>query len=446
MAQLRSRLRPMLTGGTAVVLATFLASNLLRILSSVTLTRLLDAEAFGVVGIILSMSTVFGLISDIGVIPFVVRHEQGDDPRFLDEVWTTRLVRGVGLSLLMWALSQPLASYAGKPELQAVIAVFGIGFAIEGLSSLVFATELRSHRVKKLSVVDLVASSFQVLSAIVLAVAIRSYWAMVAAALLLQVMRTLLSYWMFPGSGRRIRFNRARIRELWRFSGFIMSSSILTVLIGQADKLFFARLFSLEMFGLYSIAASLAATPVAFALAHAERVLYPAYAATFRTEPERLRETYYARKRNPSLLYMFAVGGLVGAAPLVVAILYDPRYAPSGSILSILSISSMFILNTWAADRLLVATGRSWSTLAGNLTRFAWLMSGALLTFVTHNPRLLIYVVGTIELPTLLLFAVLQRRYGYFDWRQELLVLGVAPVGIGLGMAVSSLALRFLHL
>jgi lipopolysaccharide exporter len=56
----------LITGGTSSVLASSMATGLLRLLSNLTLTRLLDAQSFGVVGVITSVAFVLTMLSDIG--------------------------------------------------------------------------------------------------------------------------------------------------------------------------------------------------------------------------------------------------------------------------------------------------------------------------------------------------------------------------------------------
>ena len=148
---LRMRFIEIAAGGTASIVAAAIASNLLRVASSVTLTRLLDARAYGVVGVISSVAFILQLSSDIGVQPFVIRHKLGEDPAFLDEVWTLRLIRSTVLTLVMAALSIPIAGFLGKPEFAAVLAVWSVTFIIDGLASMTFATAVRQQRLWRLT-------------------------------------------------------------------------------------------------------------------------------------------------------------------------------------------------------------------------------------------------------------------------------------------------------
>lgn len=447
MASLVQRLRTnagsLLAGGTALVLGTVVITNLLRIVSSVTLTRLLDAKAFAIIGIISSIMFVVGMLSDIGVLPFIVRHKDGNDPRLLDEVWTVRLIRGFVLALCTALISGPLAAYAGKPELQAVVAIWGINFLIDGLASMSFATAVRQQQLKRLSLMDLAAAVLQVVLSIAATAILRSFWGIVVASFLTGGFKVIMSYWLFPGSARRVKFSRARAAEVWRFSRYIVGSSIMTLMVSQSDKLFFARVMSLETFGLYTIATTLALAPMGLVSPFCERILFPTYAKTAREAPEQMRKVYYARKRLVTWLFLFAMGGFIGSAPLVVEILYDPRYRSVAPLLQLLALGPAFALGNWAADRVLIATGHIWSTAAGNVVRVVWLAGGGLLSYQFGHQMMLVAVVGTMEIATAVFHWIVLKYYGLFDIKEELMPLALGGVGFAIGTAASSLILRF---
>lgn len=440
-SRLRERLRPKLTGATAVVSATVGVIYLNRIISSVVLTRLLDPEAFGVAGIVLSLIFVFGMLSDIGLLPFVVRHKDADDREFLDEVWTIRLLRGFLLTGIMIVLAGPLASYSGKEPVQAVIIAWSFGTILEGFSSMTFATALRHFQVNKLSLMDVYCSIFQLVVQILLSYLLRSYWGLVIGTLLAGGLRMILSYTMFPGSARRFRFSMERFREIWGFSRFIAGSSAVSLIISQTDKLIFARYLSLAEFGIYSIATTLATAPSAIALSFSERVLYPVYAGCFRRDPRDLRQVYYKHKRLVSHLYVLAVGGLIGGSHLVVAILLEPTYQPVAPIVTMLGFAPLLLLNNLSADKLLVATGRTWTTMSANIVRLLWLGAGGAYAAMSGDIRNLIPALGSIELPAMLFYWIVLGRLGFLRVREELTILVTAAVGILIGWATSTFIL-----
>jgi O-antigen/teichoic acid export membrane protein len=435
------RLRQLATGAAASILFSVLMTNMLRIVSSMTLTRLLDSHAYGVVGVITSIAYMLTMLTDIGLLGFIVRHEEGHDPTFLDQVWTIRLLRGIGLALLMVAVAKPGAALLGKPELAPVVALWSVSFLLDGLSALTFATAVRNKQLWRLSTLELCGNVMTLVVSITTALIWRSYWALIAGMISGAAVKTILSYLIVPNTRRRIRISPARSAELWRFSRFIAMSSVLSLLILQSDKLVLARLMPLSAYGLYAIAVTLAAAPGAIASPYATRVLYPTYSKAVREAPETLRRIFYKARRKVVLLYMFGVGGLLGSAQLVVNILYDPRYHSVASYLQWIALSTTLRAANNAANEMLIAVGQMRATFFANVCRVVWLVIGGAIGLVTGKIMLLVAIVGTVEIPGMLCYWGFLHRQGLLNLREEGYGLAAGACGAGVGLLVSTTVL-----
>lgn len=423
---------------TSVVVGAVVALNLLRVISSVILTRLLAPEIFGAVGVIGSVAFVIAMISDLGFQAFVVRHRDGDDPRFLDTIWTIRLIRGAALTAALVALAGPIAAALGKPGLTALIAVSAAFFLIEGVSSLSLLTALRRGLLLRLSAMELAVAVVQLLVSVALAVLWRDVWSMVVAQLVGSAVKAWLSYAVFPGTRRHWRFDRAYGAELWGFARFVTGSSIISMVLIQADKVVLARLLPLDALGLYILAGNLALAPLAFTNAYASRVLYPLYARVWRERPDDLPATYYAARRRASLLYMVGTGGLIGVAPLLVAILYDDRYAGAATYLRLLAITPFFALAAIAANEALTASGHVRATFRASMVKLAWLAVAAPAGFLWLGPIGLVAAVGATELAGAAYGWFALYRIGLLDPREEALLLAAGAAGAALGFLANA--------
>jgi O-antigen/teichoic acid export membrane protein len=405
-----------------------------------TLTRLLDSNAYGIVGIITSVSVMLTLISDVGLYDFIVQHREGDEKKFRDQIWTIQVTRSIGLTVVLALLSWPIAYLLDKPELAPVLAVWSLSYLLTGLASLQFALAVRHKQFWRLSLLELIANIITLVVSVAVAVAIRSYWAIIVGMLAGALFKMVLSYTMFPGSRQRWHFDMPRSRELWKFSRYIAMSSALTLLIMQSDKLVLARLMPLSAYGLYAIATTLAAAPAQLGQPYSTRVLLSAYSEAARRSKDELARIFYSRRRTAALLYMFAVGGMIGAAPLIVRLLYDPRYAGVTPLLQLLLISVALKLTNYAAKWALIALGHTRGTFYANLCAAVWLFSGGAIAIALHNILLLVAVVGTSEIPAMLCYWWNLRRDGLFNLREELYGLALCPLGAAIGYGVSAAA------
>ncbi|MFW2850447.1 oligosaccharide flippase family protein [Sphingomonas sp. TX0543] len=446
---LRARAAPMLsprrlTGPSATLIGTTVLMNVLRIANTVVLTRLLAPSDYGLIGIVMAIFFVITMITDTGCQAFIVRHERGLEREFLDAVWTIHVLRGAANALVAVALAVPLALLLDKHGLAPLMAVAAISLAIDGASSLSLLTALRRKMVRKLSIVDFVAFLVQLAVGLVAAWFLRSAWAIVIAIIAQSATRAIASYIVFPEAAHRLRLHRPIASELWRFSRLIAASSTLTLLISQVDRLVLARLFSLQQFGVYSIAGSLATAPIAVVHLYSSRIIYPALAEAWRTTPDRMRETFYGMRGAVFFGYLFAAGGLLGSASLLVRLLYDPRYAEASRYLHLLAITTAMIMLTKPMNEFMVSIGRVRMTLEMNITRVCWLLIAAALGYVWIGPIGIVAALALIELPAYCYGAFRLNRLGLYSLRHDLLAFAVIAAGGAVGGGAASFGLMML--
>ncbi|KMS56391.1 teichoic acid transporter [Novosphingobium barchaimii LL02] len=426
--------RRAIQSGVSLVVITIVASNVLRIASTLILTRVLSPVDFGVAGLTGAILNILLMISDVGFGVYIVRHAQGDDPRLLDVIWTLRLLRGAVLTLAMMACAEPLALLLGKPALTIAIAVTGINFVLDACSSLAPFSAVREERLFMLSMLDIASAVTQTVTGIVLAIALHSYWAIIFAGLVGATIKAVLSYALFPGSLRRFAFDRHEVGELWRFGRTIASANTIQVLLSNVDKIVLSRIFPLSLFGLYSLAANLSGVASGFTSLYPSRILLPAFARAYREDPGSMAHAYYESRRTMTLLYMVAMGGFISMAPAVVNLLYDPRYQAAATYLQLLALAPAMAMNIYAAREVLIVVGRVQALLYGNLVRLTWLIVVGTCAFLAFGPMGLVGAVGCIEVPVQVYCWHELRRAGLFRAGQEALIISALAFGAVLGL------------
>ena len=252
----RQRAIVLIRTGTSVVLISSFISNILRVVSTLILTRLLDPSAYGVIGILISISFAITMLTDVGIFGYVVRNSNADDPAFLDRVWTLRLLRCFVLMCVFFILSPVIAWAFDKPVTAALMA-YSLTFGFEGLSSMAFATSVRRQQLTRLAVLELTPQLLTLPLAIGLALWLRSYWALVISMIMVSLLQAIFSYVFFPGSRRRWNFSLNEARNLWVFGSAIGAASVIHLILMQADKIVLARLLTIDTFGLFTIAVTL---------------------------------------------------------------------------------------------------------------------------------------------------------------------------------------------
>lgn len=427
--------RRAMSSGVSLVAVTIIASNVLRIGSTIILTRALSPLDFGVTGLTGAILNILLMISDVGFGVYIIRHARGDDARLLDIIWTVRLLRGAVLTLLLAAFAGPLAGLLGKPELSLAIAVVATQFVLDGCSSLAPFTAVRDEKLSMLSLLDIISAVTQTVMGVALALWLHSYWAIILAGLIGTALKSLLSYTLFPHAGRRFAYDAHEVGELWRFGRTIAGAHTIQVLLSNVDKIALSRIFPLPLFGLYSLAVNLSGAASGFTNLYPTRILLPAFARAQREGPAHLAQAYYDKKRALMMFYMIAMGGFIAMAPSLVDLLYDPRYWAAATYLRVLALAPAIAMNNYAAREVLMVVGRIHSLLYANLVRLVWLLLAGVGGFVAFGPIGLIVAVGCVEMPVQAYCWYELRRAGLLRIGEEALILSGLLLGIVLGMA-----------
>lgn len=424
-----------LTGTSALALST-VAINLVRIVSTMLMTRLLSPDVYGITGMIMSALFVIGMLSDLGFQSYIVRHQRSDDADFINAVWTIHAGRGVLLTVIGMLMAWPLSLVLDKPQVAAPLAVTSFMLAIEGQGSMNQYRALRHGRVQRYALYDFVPSIIQIVSALIIAYFLRNVWAVVASILIGSSVKVWLSYALFPGTRRFYRADREVAGDLWRFSRMIAASSAVYLVITQVDKLAMARILTLGQFGTYVIASTLASAPTSFAFNYTTSIVYPAAAAAWRAG-QSVSDAYYKCWGRFFYLYALGAGALIGAADLLIRFLYDPRYLPAARYLSILAISTSMTMLTRSMHEVMVANGRTSALLELQIVRLIWLVAGGLLALARYDAMILVLTIGLIEVPVYCYASWRMQQLHLIRWRRELTVFLAIGAGAGVGFAMS---------
>ena len=91
--------------------------QVIRLATSVVLTRLLAPELFGIMVVVNSLRTGIELLTDFGIGQNIIYNRDAENPEFYNTAWTIQSIRGVLLWLIACAATVPVAHYYQAPIL-----------------------------------------------------------------------------------------------------------------------------------------------------------------------------------------------------------------------------------------------------------------------------------------------------------------------------------------
>jgi O-antigen/teichoic acid export membrane protein len=406
-------------------------SHAVRLLSSLVLTRLLFPDAFGIMAVINVFMYGLNMFSDLGIRPIIIRHERGDDPSFLNTVWTVRLIRGMILWTASGVIAWPVSRVYGQPILAYLIPVVGLNLVLDGFLSTKFYTRERHLHLARPTMISLGSSLFGVALMIVLAWKFRSVWALVCGGVGGTLVRVLMSHLAIPGPNNRFHWDRTAWREVAHFGKWVFLTSLVTFLAMQMDKLVFAKLIPLGMLGVYVIATNIVRLPTEAVLRVGSSVAFPAFSRA----RERAGDLAGVFDRMRLLLLLgggMSLSFLIFNGPWLIALLYDPRYVDAGWILQIAAIGGWFEVLEASHGYMLLTLGQPKWLAAANASKAAAMAVVVPPVFLAFGFLEALAAISVIEGVRYVIESARVRKSGLINWGYER---GTSVLMLGCGLS-----------
>jgi O-antigen/teichoic acid export membrane protein len=400
---------------------TFGLQAVIRLISSLILTRVLLPEAYGIITILLSILFVIGNILDTNVSLFIIRDKNAEQPRYLNTAWTMRLGRSLLSATVLFFLA-PLIANKGYnlPDLTLPLRVFSLWFLIDGLESMGFALAIRRKQARLQMYSELAASVVSTTFSIAYCYKYHTFWGIAFGLLINRLILTVLSHQLYRELRPRLFIDLAAAREILVYSKFTIPSSLLTLGLNQFDKVVFLRLFNLRLLGIYGLAGNIAGSIEALVSRISQAVLYPRCAHNFRDNPGTAVRLYYTENIRLYIGILAMPAAIAGAAHLVITLLYDSRYSEAGSVLQALAIRAVLLSFASPAEDLLISAGEFHVILVGNVLRASTIVVGSLVGYELYGFLGFIYGLSLSGLPPLGYYLWLQHKKGMLIIKYEL--------------------------
>jgi O-antigen/teichoic acid export membrane protein len=251
--------------------------------------RLLTPYDFGVTTMALLTLEMLSTFTNLNLELALVQQKEEIDP-YLDTVWVVTIARGMLLAAILIICARAFAAFFRQEESYIVfwaVAPIALIRAAQSPASILLFRNLQFHVVLMLNAAELLLSTTAGITGIFLW---NNWRGLIAAALVGQATRSLLSYYYFPYRPR-IRFNRARFAKMFAYSRWVSGASIAAFAAQQLDNFVVAHLIGPKAVGDYQMAFRIGETP-ASELAYAASIVTFPMAAKLADDPRRCRRLF----------------------------------------------------------------------------------------------------------------------------------------------------------
>lgn len=305
--------------------ASNICAQALNFIVTIVLARLLVPEDFGIIAISGVVVGVITLFQDLGMGSAIIQKKDISED-YLATSFLVSFLTGVGIAVLVVAISPLIASFYEKQILKPVIMVSSIGFVLSPLMSIHNSILTKNLEFKKIGVLNILTQFLSGGTSIVMALTGFGIWSLVLGKLLAQSVMIPL-YWRTAKWTPRFRFRRRCFDDLFSFSSGLLGFNILNYFSRNGDNLIVGKYLGATTLGYYSIAYNLMLKPLQLISWSVGRVLFPTF-SSIQDDNDRLRGGYTKVVRMISLVTFPMMAGLLVVAREFVMTFYGARWEP----------------------------------------------------------------------------------------------------------------------
>lgn len=254
-------------------------ARLISLASTIITARLLLPEDFGVAATAMIVIAFFDILIDLGTDSYLIRlpDAQRDD---YDTAWTLRLILITAAATVIFLTAPHSAALFGDERLVEVLRVLAFASLLRGFTNIGLTMYRRDMQFGRIAMIGLGSRMVNFIAIVVLALLLRSYWAIVIGELAFRAAEVLLSY---RYHSYRPRFCATQLGKQWAFCKWIMARNLAGFLQGRGDQFVVAKFFGIESMGFYAMALRFAEVSTKHFMAP---MLMPVYAGLAKKQEE----------------------------------------------------------------------------------------------------------------------------------------------------------------
>lgn len=363
------------SGGFVTVTAQA-AKFVLNFGAAAVLARLLSPKEFGLVGMVLGVTSLVGIFKELGLSTATVQRESITQQQVSNLFWINVGISGL-LGLVGMGLAPFVAWFYHDPRVTGIMMALSMTFVLTGSTVQHQALLTRQMRFRALAIIDVTSMFIGFSVACVLAWLGFAYWALVAQQLCYAASSLALT-WLTSRWRPNWPKRNSGVRPMVSFGAHLTIADLIGRFSVTSDSILIGRFFGAEPLGLYTRAGVLLSRPLEQVFAPITSVLVPVL-SRLHANAERYRRTFLRAYEALALVILPLSAICLALARPIVLVILGPKWSgaiPLFSAFAIVAVSTpLASVCTWLFE----SQGRGQDqlrnhTLAGAVTVMAFVL------------------------------------------------------------------------
>lgn len=351
-------------------------SNVVGFIVFAVLARILSPRDFGIFALAILVVDVARIVSSAGLSDAVTRDKDRDE-LLADTAFWANLGLGCIVGAATWIIAPYYAAVIEQPDITAVVRCLAILVPISSLSGIHTARKLAEFGHKAVAARMMSSSVLGGAAAVAAAIAGLGVWSLVIQTGIVDVVGIIFAWQTYPWCPR-LRFDGRRLRDVCGFSGTMMLTQVLGLLLTRIQDVVIGRYISVAAVGTYRVAWRMIDLI-------AQTTIQPMVGVSFVTlsqlqdDRERFRTAFLRMLGLGALLTFPAICGFGVLSSDIISLLFGPKWEASGDIAKILTLMAIPFCVNFFIGPALAAIGRSTTIAKGSVVQTAATLALSLL-------------------------------------------------------------------
>lgn len=350
----------------------------IQLIIGIIVTRILQPEDYGLLGMIMIFVAVGQALVDSGFgSALIIKKDptQGD--------YSTVFYFNMGVSILLYAIlyfTTPfIADFYDKPQLILLIRVIGIAIIFNSLSLIHQVILQKKFNFKILATTNILGTVVAGLISIFLALKGFGVWALIAQYFIKSLITTV-SMWIFCKWAPNLVFNLKTLKQMFNYGIRLTTANLVYTIFSNIYANIIGKLFPVNLLGFYTRAVQLQEFPVKTVTGTFQRIAFPVFSMmndNFERQKNAVRKTI----RTLAFITYPLIFGLIAVSDEMFLVLFTEKWLPASVYFKLLCLIGIFYFILTIFGEIIKAHGRSGWILLIELVTKSILIINIVITF-----------------------------------------------------------------